>query len=193
MCNICGSNHTMDACRQKGFPNTNADASVKWIDSVVKRGRTDTIATGVRVDQRSPSSITQNRASERRRKLASSGSCKRSQSPSLSCTYLHCQQVMLTEMCGAQRTSPTSSLTDIPSIVQILNHSTEQLTIFCLFDSGALQYSYASERAAAWCREHFPRKIGDTASGRVCHQSLLVAPQLVRRYHQLALILLMIL
>jgi hypothetical protein len=40
--------------------------------------------------------------------------------------------------------------------------------MFCLFDSGALQSNYASERVAAWCRERFPRKIGDTASGRVC-------------------------
>jgi hypothetical protein len=39
---------------------------------------------------------------------------------------------------------------------------------FCLFDSGALQNSYALERVSAWCRERFPRKIGDTASGRVC-------------------------
>jgi hypothetical protein len=76
---------------------------------------------------------------------------------------------MLTEMCGAQRASPTSSFTDSPSIVHIrFNHSTEPLTIFCLFDSGALQSNYASEGVAAWCREHFPRKIGDTASGRVC-------------------------
>jgi hypothetical protein len=76
---------------------------------------------------------------------------------------------MLTEMCGAQRVSPTSSLTDSPSIVQIrFNHSTEPLTMFCLFDSGAFQYSYASERASARCRERFPREIEDTASGRVC-------------------------
>jgi hypothetical protein len=39
---------------------------------------------------------------------------------------------------------------------------------FCLFDSGALQDSYASERVSAWCREWFPRRNGDTASGRVC-------------------------
>jgi hypothetical protein len=72
-------------------------------------------------------------------------------------------------MCGAQRASPTLSLTDSPSIVQIrFNHSIEPLTIFCLFNSSALQNNYASERVAAWCREHFPRKIGDTASGRVC-------------------------
>jgi hypothetical protein len=75
----------------------------------------------------------------------------------------------LTEMCGAQRASPTSSLTDSPSIVQIrFNHTTEPLTMLCLFDSGALQSNYASERVAAWCREHFPRKIGNTVSGRVC-------------------------
>jgi hypothetical protein len=37
-----------------------------------------------------------------------------------------------------------------------------------LFDSGALQSNYASERIAAWCRDHFPRKIGGTSSGRVC-------------------------
>jgi hypothetical protein len=99
----------------------------------------------------------------------SSGSRKRSKSASWSCACLNCQQVMLTEMCSAQRASPTSSLKDTPSIVQIrFNHSTEPLTIFCLFDSGALQNNYASERVAAWCREHFPRKIGDTASGHVC-------------------------
>jgi hypothetical protein len=67
------------------------------------------------------------------------------------------------------RASPTSSLTDSPSIVHIrFNHSTEPLTIFCLFESGALQNNYASERVATWCRERFSRKIGDTASGRVC-------------------------
>jgi hypothetical protein len=72
-------------------------------------------------------------------------------------------------MCGAQRASPTLSLTDSPSIVHIrLNRSTEPLTIFRLFDSGALKNNYASERVTAWCREHFPRTIGDTASGRVC-------------------------
>jgi hypothetical protein len=37
-----------------------------------------------------------------------------------------------------------------PSIVRIrFNHSTEPLTIFCLFDSGALKNNYASERFAA--------------------------------------------
>jgi hypothetical protein len=48
------------------------------------------------------------------------------------------------------------------------NHSTEPLTIFSLFGSGALQSNYASERVAVWCRERFPRKIGDMASRRVC-------------------------
>jgi hypothetical protein len=72
-------------------------------------------------------------------------------------------------MCGAQRVSPTLSLTDSQSIVQILfDHSTEPLTMFVLSDSGAIHYSYASERVSAWYRERFPRKIGDTASGRVC-------------------------
>jgi hypothetical protein len=28
LCNICGGNHTMDACRRKGFPDTNPDVSV---------------------------------------------------------------------------------------------------------------------------------------------------------------------
>jgi hypothetical protein len=98
-----------------------------------------------------------------------SRSRKPSESLDVSCACLNCQQVMLTEMCGAQRASPTSSLTDSPSIVRIrFNHSTEPLTIFCLFDSGALQNNYALERVAAWCRERFPRKIGDAASGRVC-------------------------
>jgi hypothetical protein len=35
LCNICGGNHTMDACRRKGFPDTNPDVSVKRIDSAV--------------------------------------------------------------------------------------------------------------------------------------------------------------
>jgi hypothetical protein len=35
LCNICGGNHTADACRRKGFPDTNPDVSVKWIDSAV--------------------------------------------------------------------------------------------------------------------------------------------------------------
>jgi hypothetical protein len=71
LCNFCGGNHTMDACRRKGFPDTNADTFVKWIDSAVgKAWKTDTIATGVRVDQRSTSRITRNRASKRKRKLA---------------------------------------------------------------------------------------------------------------------------
>jgi hypothetical protein len=35
LCNICGGNHTMDACRQKGFPDTNPDVSVKSSDSAV--------------------------------------------------------------------------------------------------------------------------------------------------------------
>jgi hypothetical protein len=35
LCNICGGNRTTDACRWKGFPDTNPDVSVKWIDSAV--------------------------------------------------------------------------------------------------------------------------------------------------------------
>jgi hypothetical protein len=35
LCNICGGNHTTDACRRKGFPDTNPDGSVKWSDSAV--------------------------------------------------------------------------------------------------------------------------------------------------------------
>jgi hypothetical protein len=35
LCNICGGNHTMDACRRKGFPHTNPDVSVKWSNSAV--------------------------------------------------------------------------------------------------------------------------------------------------------------
>jgi hypothetical protein len=35
LCNICGSNHTVDACRRKGFPDTNPDVSVTWSDSAV--------------------------------------------------------------------------------------------------------------------------------------------------------------
>jgi hypothetical protein len=35
LCNFCGSNHAMGACRQKDFPDTNADSSVKWVDSAV--------------------------------------------------------------------------------------------------------------------------------------------------------------
>jgi hypothetical protein len=100
---------------------------------------------------------------------ASSGSRKPSKSLVSSCACLNCQQVMFAEMCGAQRAAPTSSLTESPNIVQIrFNHTTEPLTMFCLFDSGALQSNYASERVAAWCRERFPHKIGDTVLGRVC-------------------------
>jgi DNA polymerase II large subunit len=29
LCNICGGSHTMNACRRKGFPDTNSDVSVK--------------------------------------------------------------------------------------------------------------------------------------------------------------------
>jgi hypothetical protein len=53
LCNICGVNHTMNVCRRKGFSVTNPDVSVK----LAMRGRTDAIATGDRVDQRSPSRI----------------------------------------------------------------------------------------------------------------------------------------
>jgi hypothetical protein len=35
LCNICGDNHTMDACCRKGFPDTNPDESIKWSDSAV--------------------------------------------------------------------------------------------------------------------------------------------------------------
>jgi hypothetical protein len=35
LCNICGGDHTTDDCRRKGFPDTNPDVSVKWIDSAV--------------------------------------------------------------------------------------------------------------------------------------------------------------
>jgi hypothetical protein len=41
LCNICGSNHTMDACRQKGFPDTNMDVSVKWSESAVGKAWKD--------------------------------------------------------------------------------------------------------------------------------------------------------
>jgi hypothetical protein len=58
LCNIYGGNHTMDACRRKGFPDTNPDVSVKAIAQLARRGKTDTIATGAQVDQRSPSIIT---------------------------------------------------------------------------------------------------------------------------------------
>jgi hypothetical protein len=39
--NICGGNHTMDACRRKGFPDTNPDVSVKWSDSAVGKAWKD--------------------------------------------------------------------------------------------------------------------------------------------------------
>jgi hypothetical protein len=35
LCNFCGGIHTMNTCRQKSFPDANADASLKWINSVV--------------------------------------------------------------------------------------------------------------------------------------------------------------
>jgi hypothetical protein len=41
LCNICGGNHTTDACRQKGFPDTNTDVSVKWSDSAVGKAWKD--------------------------------------------------------------------------------------------------------------------------------------------------------
>jgi hypothetical protein len=41
LCNFCGSNHTMNVCRQKDFPDTNADASVEWIDSAVGKAWKD--------------------------------------------------------------------------------------------------------------------------------------------------------
>jgi hypothetical protein len=41
LCNICGSNYTMDACRQKGFPDTNTDVSVLWSDSAVGKAWKD--------------------------------------------------------------------------------------------------------------------------------------------------------
>jgi hypothetical protein len=170
LCNICGVNHTMDVCRRKDFPDTNPDLSVKWSDSAVGKawkdrhdcnwrpgGPTVTLENYVKQGEHAKKKA--------RNSPASSGSRKPSKPLDLSCACLNCQQVMLTEMCGAQRASLTSSLTDSPSIVHVrFNHSTEPLTIFCLFDSGALQNNYAS----VWCRERFPRKIGDTASGRVC-------------------------
>jgi hypothetical protein len=41
LCNICGGNHTTDACRRKGFPDTNPDVSVKWSDSAVGKAWKD--------------------------------------------------------------------------------------------------------------------------------------------------------
>jgi hypothetical protein len=41
LCNICGGNHTMNACRRKGFPDTNPDVSVKWSDSAVGKAWKD--------------------------------------------------------------------------------------------------------------------------------------------------------
>jgi hypothetical protein len=167
LCNICGGNHTMDACRQKGFPDTNPDVSVKWSDSAVGKawkdrhdcnwrpgGSTITLENYVKQGEQVKKKA--------RNSPASSGLRKPNKSLVSSCACLNCQQVMLAEMCGAQRASPTSSLTDSPSIVQIrFNHTTEPLTF-------VLKSNYASERVAAWCRERFPRKIGDTVSGRVC-------------------------
>jgi hypothetical protein len=84
LCIICGGNHTarrVFPIRIQTYRSNGATAQL------ARRGRTNTIATGDRVDQRPPSM------------------------------------------------SLTSSLTDSPSIVQIrFNHSTEPLTIFCLFD-----------------------------------------------------------
>jgi hypothetical protein len=164
LCNICGGNLTMDVCRRKGFPDTIPDVSVRWSDSAVGKawkyrhdcnwrpgGPTVTLDNYVKQGEHAKKKA--------RNSPASSGSRKPSKSLDLSYACLNCQQVMLTEMCGAQRASPTSSLTDSP---------TEPLKMFCLFDSDALQNNYASEMVAVWCRERFPRKIGDTASGRVC-------------------------
>jgi hypothetical protein len=41
LCNICSDNHTMDACRRKGFPDTIPDVSVKWSDSAVGKACKD--------------------------------------------------------------------------------------------------------------------------------------------------------
>jgi hypothetical protein len=76
----------------------------------------------------------------------------------------------------------------VPSIVHIrFNHSTEPLTIFCLFSrviTGALQINYALERVAAWCRARSKTRRRDAYA----HQSRLLAPRVRRHYHQLALI-----
>jgi hypothetical protein len=56
LCNICGGNHTMDAFRRKCFPTRiQTCRSCGGIAQLARRGRTDTIATGARVDQRLPS------------------------------------------------------------------------------------------------------------------------------------------
>jgi hypothetical protein len=41
LCNICGGNHTIDACRRKGFSDTNTDVSVKWSDRAVGKAWKD--------------------------------------------------------------------------------------------------------------------------------------------------------
>jgi hypothetical protein len=156
----------MDACCRMGFPDTNADASLNGsIAQLAKRGRTDTIATCVRVDQRSPSITTWNRASKRKRKLAFLPYHRVHVNE---VSYLYCDVHACTvckwcwRRCAVRNTRrPTSSLAGSPSIVRIrFNNSTEPLTIFCLF--------HTSERVATWCREHFQWKIKDMASGRVC-------------------------
>jgi hypothetical protein len=96
---------------EKGFLDTNADASIKWIDSAVGKvwkerhdcnwrpdGPTVTLENCVKQGDQAKKKA--------RSSLTSSGSHKRSKSPSVSCACLHCQQVMLTEMCGAQCASP---------------------------------------------------------------------------------------
>jgi hypothetical protein len=193
LCNFCGGNHTMDACRQKGFPSWtyNADASIKWVDSAVGKAWKDRHDCNWRPGE--PTVILKNnvKQGEQANKKAhssrtSSGSRKRSKSPSLSCACLNCQQAMLTEMCGAQCASPTSSFTESPSIVQIrFNHSTEPLTIFCLFDSRITTHRRGLRLGVA----NISHGRSETWRQETCsHQLRLRAPQVVRRYHQLGLI-----
>jgi hypothetical protein len=106
LCNICGSNHTMDACRRKGFPDTNPDVSVKWSDSVVGKAWKDRHDCNWRPGGRTvilDNYVKQGEQAKKkaRNSPASSGSRKPSKSHDLSCACLNCQQVMLTEMCVA--------------------------------------------------------------------------------------------
>jgi hypothetical protein len=120
LCKICGSNHTLDACRRKGFSDTNPDVSVKWSDSAVGKAWKDRLDCNWRPGRPTVTLDNYVKQGEQAKKKArhfpaSSGSRKPSKSLALSCACLNCQQLMLTEMCSAQRASPTSSLTDTPS------------------------------------------------------------------------------
>jgi hypothetical protein len=97
LCNSCGGNHTTDECRRKGFPDTNPDVSVKWVDNAMGKawkerhgcnwrpgGPTVTLDNYVKKDERSKKKA--------RTSTSSSGSRKTSKSLDSSCACLNCQQ-----------------------------------------------------------------------------------------------------